>query len=117
MVVAMAPLTLVGSIPMMGLALFVAGFAIAPTLIATMSLTEESVPRGRLTEGMAIMQTGLVAGVAPGATLSGLVVDHRGASAAYLVSVGAGLLAAVVAQLLPRRTPVASPRGSAERVA
>jgi MFS family permease len=117
MAVAMAPLTLVGSIPMMGLALFVAGFAIAPTLIATMSLTEESVPRGRLTEGMAIMQTGLVAGVAPGATLSGLVVDHRGASAAYLVSVGAGLLAAVVAQLLPRRTPVASPRGSAERVA
>jgi MFS family permease len=117
MAVAMAPLTLVGSVPMMGLALFVAGFAIAPTLIATMSLTEESVPRGRLTEGMAIMQTGLVAGVAPGATLSGLVVDHRGASAAYLVSVGAGLVAAVVAQLLPRRTPVASPRGSAERVA
>jgi MFS family permease len=117
MAVAMAPLTLVGSVPMMGLALFVAGFAIAPTLIATMSLTEESVPRGRLTEGMAIMQTGLVAGVAPGATLSGLVVDHRGASAAYLVSVGAGLLAAVVAQLLPRRARVASPRGSAERVA
>ena len=60
-------------------------------------------PSGRLTEGMAIMQTGLVAGVAPGATLSGLVVDHQGASAAYLVSVGAGVVAALAAQVLPRQ--------------
>ena len=35
-------------------------------------------PAGRLTEGMAIMQTGLVAGVAPGATASGFVIDHQG---------------------------------------
>jgi MFS family permease len=102
MACAMAPLTFVGSLPAMGLALFVAGFAIAPTMIASMSLTEAVVPGGRLTEGMAIMQTGLVAGVAPGATLSGLVVDHQGASAAYLVSVGAGLVAALAAQALPR---------------
>lgn len=102
MACAMMPLYFVGSLPLMGLALFVAGFAIAPTMIAAMSLTEATVPSGRLTEGMAIMQTGLVAGVAPGATLSGLVVDHQGASAAYLVSVGAGLVAAVSAQLLPR---------------
>jgi MFS family permease len=111
MACAMAPLAFVGSLPLMGLTLFVAGFAIAPTMIATMSLTEESVPAGRLTEGMAIMQTGLVAGVAPGATLSGLVVDHRGASAAYLVSVGAGLVAAAAALALPRaRASVGSPR-------
>jgi MFS family permease len=102
MACAMAPLYFVGSLPAMGLTLFIAGFAIAPTMIATMSLTEATVPAGRLTEGMAIMQTGLVAGVAPGATLSGLVVDHQGASAAYLVSVAAGLLAAAAAQALPR---------------
>ena len=102
MAVAMVPLYVVDSIPVMGVVLFVAGFAIAPTLIATMSLTEAVVPPGRLTEGMAIMQTGLVAGVAPGATLSGLVVDHAGASPAYLVSVGAGLVGALAAQALPR---------------
>jgi MFS family permease len=108
MACAMMPLYFVGSIPLMGLVLFVAGFAIAPTMIATMSLTEASVPPSRLTEGMAIMQTGLVAGVAPGATLSGLVVDHQGASAAYVVSVVAGLVAAVAAQALPRsRTSIA----------
>jgi MFS family permease len=109
MACAMVPLTFVGSIPLMGLVLFVAGFAIAPTMIATMSLTEATVPAARLTEGMAIMQTGLVAGVAPGATLSGLVVDHQGASAAYLVSVAAGLVAAAAAQALPRQRTTLAP--------
>jgi predicted MFS family arabinose efflux permease len=103
MACAMTPLYFVDSLPLMGATLFVAGFAIAPTMIAAMSLTEATVPAGRLTEGMAIMQTGLVAGVAPGATLSGLVVDHQGASAAYLVSVAAGVVAALAAQLIPRR--------------
>ena len=41
MAAAMAPLAFVDSMPLMGLVLFVAGFAIAPTLIATMSLAEQ----------------------------------------------------------------------------
>lgn len=98
----MAPLTFVGSVPAMAVALFVAGFAVAPTLIATMSLTEQRVPPGRLTEGMAFVQTGIVAGVAPGAALGGHVVDASGASTAYLVSVASGLLGIVAAQALPR---------------
>ncbi|MCY7397144.1 MAG: MFS transporter, partial [Nocardioides sp.] len=102
MAAAMVPLAFIDSLPLMGLALIVGGVAIAPTMVATLSLTERSVPPARLTEGMAIMQTGLVAGVAPGATLSGFVVDHSGASAAFLVSVAAGLVAALAAQLLPR---------------
>ena len=106
MACAMAPLFFVGSVPVMGVVLLVAGVAIAPTMVATLSLTEQSVPSARLTEGMAIMQTGLVAGVAPGATISGFVVDQHGASAAYLVSVGAGIVAAVAAQVLPREHQV-----------
>ncbi|MBZ5741365.1 MFS transporter [Nocardioides mangrovi] len=109
MACAMVPLFFVTALPVMGAVLFVAGFAIAPTMIASMSLTEAVVPAGRLTEGMAIMQTGLVAGVAPGATLSGLVVDHQGASAAYLVSAAAGLVAAVAAQALPRTRTRSTP--------
>ncbi len=103
MAVTMAPLFLVDSLPVLGLVLLVSGVAIAPTLVATLSLTERTMPAGRLTEGMAIMQTGLVAGVAPGATVSGFVIDHAGASTAYLVCLAAGLVAAVFAQLLPRR--------------
>ncbi len=102
MMAAMVPLGFIGSVPLMGLALFVAGFAIAPTLIATMSLTEKVVPPARLTEGMAIMQTGVVAGVAPGATIAGVVIDAGGASPAYLVAAAAGLVAALAAQSLPR---------------
>jgi MFS family permease len=102
MMTAMLPLALIGSFEVMGMALFVAGFAIAPTLIATMSLTEKTVPHARLTEGMAIMHTGIVAGVAPGATLAGVVIDAYGASPAYLVAAGAGLVSAIAAQAVPR---------------
>jgi predicted MFS family arabinose efflux permease len=111
MMAAMLPLALIGSVPVMGIALFVAGFAIAPTLIATMSLTERTVPHARLTEGMAIMHTGIVAGVAPGATVAGVVIDAYGASAAYLVAAGAGLVSALAAQAIPR-SPRPEPVGT-----
>ncbi len=102
MALALVPLVFLDSMWLMGAVMLVGGLAIAPTLVAAMSLTERSVPRSRLTEGMAIMHTGLLAGVAPGATLSGIVVDHSGASAAYLVSIAAGLVAMTAAWLLPR---------------
>jgi MFS family permease len=105
MTVAILPLALIDSMVVMGAVLFVAGFAIAPTLIATMSLCERVVPASRLTEGMSFLHTGLVAGVAPGATLAGVLVDHHGASAAYLVPVGGGVLA-VLAALAIRTTVV-----------
>jgi predicted MFS family arabinose efflux permease len=94
MAVAMLPLSLIGSMWVMGAWLFVAGFAIAPTLIAGLTLVEQAVPRSRLTEGMAIVETALVAGVAPGAALAGRIIDSHGASSAYLVSLVAGLVAA-----------------------
>lgn len=106
MTLAMVPLTFIDSMVVMGAVLFVAGFAIAPTLIATMSLCERVVPPSRLTEGMAFIQTGLVAGVAPGAALAGVLVDHYGASAAYLVPVAGGVLALLAAQAI--RTTVES---------
>lgn len=100
MTVAMVPLFFIDSMVLMGAVLFVAGFAIAPTLIATMSLSEKVLPPSRLTEGMAFLQTGLVAGVAPGAALAGVVIDTQGASAAYLVPVAGGLLALLAAQTI-----------------
>lgn len=102
LVVVMSPLPLVGSFQVMGPLLLVAGLAIAPTLIASMSVTERVAPTGRLTEAMAIIHTGIVTGVAPGATLAGVVIDRAGASPAYLVAVGAAVLAAVFSLSLPR---------------
>lgn len=104
---AMAPLVLVDSLWLMGVLLVLAGLAIAPTLIATLAITESIVPRSRLTEGMAVLHTAMGVGIAPGATLSGLVIDAKGASAAYLVPVLAGVIGAATAWLAPR--PVTSP--------
>jgi MFS family permease len=97
MAVAMLPLSLIDSMWLMGAWLFVAGFAIAPTIVASLSIVEQSVPHARLTEGMAIVETALVAGVAPGAALAGRIIDTHGASRAYLVALVAGLVAAVAA--------------------
>lgn len=105
MMAAMLPLGFIGSVPLMGLVLLAAGVAIAPTLIATISLTEQTVPAARLTEGMAIMHTGVVAGVAPGATIAGIVIDRAGASPAYAVAAAAGAVAALAALTLPRHRP------------
>ncbi len=104
MALAMAPLMFIETIPLMGVVLLVGGLATAPTLISAMTLVEQGVPPGRLTEGMAIVVTGLVAGVAPGASIAGFVVDHSGASAAYAVALGGGILGALAAQTA-RRSP------------
>jgi len=101
LVAAMAPLTFVEPVWLMGALMLVGGFAIAPTLIATTAMIEQVTPPTRLTEGMALLQTGLVAGVAPGAALAGVLVDRSGASASYLVPLGAAVLAALAARALP----------------
>lgn len=110
MAAAMAPLPFITNAWVMGAWLFVAGFAVSPTLIATMALLEQSVPAARLTESMTVVHTGLLAGVAPGAAFSGMLVDSHGASAAFWVPVGAGLLAAVAAQTLRGRILAAGRR-------
>jgi MFS family permease len=81
--------------------MFLAGFAIAPTLIACIALLEEVAPRSRLTEAMAFLQTGISAGIAPGAWYAGVVADRSGGATAFWVCVGAGLLAAVAALATP----------------
>ena len=98
--VLMAPLMLVHSFGLLIPMLFLAGFAISPTLIATASLVEQAMPKARLTEGMSVFQTGLVAGIAAGAPVAGLVIDNVGASEAYGVTVTGGLVAVTCALLI-----------------
>ena len=97
----MVPMPYVGSMLAMGVTLFLAGFAIAPTLIALFATIEQGVPAARLTEGIAISHTGLAAGLAPGAALAGLVIDAHGASPSYLVALGGGVVAALASLALP----------------
>ncbi|MEU3372415.1 MFS transporter [Streptomyces sp. NPDC006660] len=103
MAVSMIPLQLAGNLPFLAVTLFVAGLFIAPTMVTTMALVEQHVPRSKLTEGMTWTGTGLAVGVALGSSAAGWVVDAAGAGAGYLVSGVSGTLAAVVAFLGYRR--------------
>jgi MFS family permease len=95
----MAPLPFVEGLWLLGAFLFLAGFAISPTMIAGVSWVETIVPPDRLNEGMTVFTTGLVAGVAPGAAVVGAVVDRAGASASFVVPAAAGAVGALVAFL------------------
>lgn len=110
---ALVPLPFVGSILLMGLVLFLAGFTIAPTLIAIVAWIEETVPTRRLTEGISVMTTGLYVGLAPGAAAVGAVIDRYGASASYWVVLAAAWLGALVALGTLLTTSGRAPRRSA----
>jgi MFS family permease len=87
------PLAFIGSVPVLIVAASLSGFAIAPTLICTFSLTQRLVPSKLLTEGLTWTNSGLAAGFALGASLSGLLVDRLGTPYAF----GLGTLGAALA--------------------
>ncbi|HET6151897.1 MAG TPA: MFS transporter [Marmoricola sp.] len=93
----MLVLPFISNLVVLGALLFVIGTALAPTLIAIVSLLESSTPRSRLTEAMAVFQTGISTGLAPGAYLAGVVADRVSGSATYWVCVGAGALTLLAA--------------------
>jgi predicted MFS family arabinose efflux permease len=99
----MVPLPFIDGLWLLGAVLFVAGFAISPTLVATVSLIDDTVPAQRLTEGITWVTTGLGFGVAVGAAVAGRIIDDLGASPAFWVSTASGVLAAAVACLTPAR--------------
>lgn len=110
----MLPLPFVQSLTLLSVVLFLAGFAISPTLVACVSLIQTHVPAPRLTEGITWVMTGIGLGIAPGAAVAGWIVDHYGASAAYSVPTVGGALAAVVAALTPAQTSLGALPAEAE---
>lgn len=89
----------------LGAVLLVVGTTLAPSLIAGVSLLEASTPRSRLTEAMAVFQTGISAGLAPGAYLAGVLADHSTGATSYWVCAIAGV-ATALATLACRPAPV-----------
>jgi predicted MFS family arabinose efflux permease len=89
-------LLLVHSLPLLVPVTFLAGLAIAPTLVSGMSLVEARVPRRALTESLSWTTAGLTAGVTAGAALAGAAVDGWGARSAFAVPSLAAALAAVL---------------------
>jgi predicted MFS family arabinose efflux permease len=90
--VSLLPLPFVSHPVALALILALSGMAIAPTLIASVAVTQSSVDQSRLTEALAWTSTGLAAGVAVGAAGVGLLIDHASAQAGFAGVAIAGLL-------------------------
>ena len=91
------PFPFIGSPVLVGIAAFVAGFAVAPSLITGFALVERLVPSQRLTEGLTVAMAGLTVGFATGTSVSGPIIDAYGASTAYWVLTVSAFLAALIA--------------------
>jgi len=103
----LVPMPFVGPAWLLGVLLTVSGFAIAPTLIASVSVIQTSVPSVRLTEALGWSGTGMSAGVATGAALGGFTVDRMASMGGFALVVGFGVLLVVGAALVRTPTPVA----------
>lgn len=108
LVVGLVPPALISDLYVLMAVIFFSGLAISPTIISAYGLVESLVPRARLTEGLTWMSTAIGTGVAVGASVAGRVIDAKGAGTAFLIPLGAGLLAAVVggASRLSKREPL-----------
>ena len=105
------PVRLAPNVLLMGVFIAVAGLSIAPSAIASSTLTESLVPPAALTEGFAWTSAATVIGLALGTALSGVIIDHASAREAFLVSVAGGAVALLVCWLgMPalRRRPAAA---------
>ncbi|HWG94952.1 MAG TPA: MFS transporter [Mycobacteriales bacterium] len=92
------PVVLAPGLGVLGVAAFVAGLSISPTLIASFGLVERLVPVEARTEGFTWLNSGLSLGASAGAVSAGALVDGPGARAALALSlVGAGLALATAA--------------------
>ena len=96
MTVLSVPLLLVDDIWLMVVCVLFAGVAVSPSLISSFTLAELLVPRAAVTEAFTWIGTALGLGVAIGASVSGKIVDHAGANAAFLVATVASALATVI---------------------
>lgn len=81
----------------LAIAMFITGFAVAPTLISGNNLVQQFVPKHRLTEGLAWTGTSLGLGFAVGSAIAGRIIDVAGAKSGFYAVLAAGVLAAAVA--------------------
>lgn len=82
---------------MLGLAMFLAGFTISPTLINGNNLIQLVVSPRQLTEGLTWVGTALGVGVSLGSSVAGSRIDAEGAHAGFFIVVLAGILQVVIA--------------------
>jgi MFS family permease len=93
MALTLVPLPFVTSLLALYPLALIAGFSIAPTMVAGIGVIERIVSAGRFNEGMAWAFSGLAVGLAVGASVAGAVADRIDSRWGFLVSTVAGVLA------------------------
>jgi predicted MFS family arabinose efflux permease len=91
-----------GSILGLGIVLFFAGAAIAPTEASLNAMVDKAAPSETMTEAFAWLATAMALGGAIGAATAGMVADYAGPVAAFALAGGAGALALITAILRSR---------------
>jgi MFS family permease len=81
---------------MLTLLIYLCGMTIAPTLIAGYSLMESQALPGRNTEAMSWLSTGILVGVAFGATAVGFILDAFGARWGYVFAAASGTASVLI---------------------
>jgi predicted MFS family arabinose efflux permease len=105
------PLVVADDLWTMGVAITVAGVAIAPALSLAFQLLSEVAPRGTITEAQTWAASAIGVGIALGSGVGGWVVEHAGITEALWLVVAAGLIAALV--VAGRRRTLAVPEPAA----
>ncbi|MEU2716766.1 MFS transporter [Streptomyces sp. NPDC007205] len=88
-----------GSLAVLAGALLVAGMATAPTMVTAMTLVQKRTPSDRLNEGMSLVVTALLTGIACGSATGGWAAEHCTPASAYAVPAVAASLALGLASL------------------
>jgi MFS family permease len=89
--------------------IYLCGLTIAPTLIAGYSLLEAQAQRGRRTEAMSWLSSGISVGVAAGASVVGFIIDADGPRAGYAFAAMCGAASAVTCLAGLRRLRLKDP--------
>jgi predicted MFS family arabinose efflux permease len=92
-----------GSLVVLAGALLVAGMATAPTMVTAMALVQRRTPADRLNEGMSLMVTGLLAGIACGSATGGWATERLSPVTAFAVPAAAASLALLAGLAVGRR--------------
>jgi predicted MFS family arabinose efflux permease len=110
-VLGVAPMWALDSLPILFIVIFFSGLSIAPTLIAGFTLIERRMPPQLLTEGMSWVSTSIGVGLALGPPIAGHIIDARGAHWGYAFALCCGTVAAAAGLLgAPRLRLPPAPR-------
>ena len=98
-----------GSAYTLGLLLFIAGAAIAPTYSTVYAIVNHVAPQDTMTEAFAWLDTAVAVGGAIGAATAGVLMQTTGAPLVFALAGATGLAALAAATRLRSRDPGGSP--------